>query len=132
MRDLCGYQRPSRGVDPRGTHGQPTGNPRAWQGICNKKLPQRQGHYSAFAFLANHPWGHTHGICTWSAVVRFSGNSSQGTEDKLIQWFLRVRGECVLSLKFASVIKPSSNRKWWKHINIYLKLRIKTFRTFCL
>ena len=25
VQNLCGYQRPSRGVDPRATHGQPTG-----------------------------------------------------------------------------------------------------------
>ena len=67
---LCGYQRPSRGVDPRDTHGQPAG----MVGDLLENLAREPG---AFAFWGKHPRDHIHGICRWSRSIMVSGNSSQ-------------------------------------------------------
>ena len=48
---LCGYQRPSRGVNPRATQGQPMG----LAGDLQQRHAPHAGHQSAFAFLAKYP-----------------------------------------------------------------------------
>ena len=67
---LCGYQRPSRGVDPRDTHGQPAG----MVGDLLKNLAREPG---AFAFRGKHPRDPIHGICRWSRSIMVSANSLQ-------------------------------------------------------
>ena len=108
--NLCGYQRPARGVDPRDTHGQTA----CMVGDLLKNLAWEPG---AFAFRGKHPRDPIHGICRWSRSIMVSGNSSQhlALDDHIRpivdgSAFRRVIFHWI-STKSASIIKPSSTGK---------------------